>query len=445
METTRRQLVAGAAGIVCLAGDLRAMSSRADTPANAVQTSETEIIITINDATVGSEDRAAWVPVTLSVPTNRTIAVEYSARTSTRNAAASRSEPQANTPRTIARGYLIFQPGEQQKTIEVPLQHPLLPGKSIDVELTDYFIYPQHVYASRIGTIGSSVGTPQIASRNDMTELPPLPPNGTVVFSDDLRAPDFASDSGFRADGKPCWQSRPSHGRRQDGNRELGYYADPSLNPEATVWDIAPSTGHRFIQAEYVPTGLSDGKGGKLSPGWQPNVPFKYTAAMITSLTLFNSITTGSYVEFEVKLSKIAGSWPALWLKRANNESPLEIDIVEAFIKSSDYPVDAITSSIHWGGKQGHRTYGASVPLTHLEQGADIFSRFNRFGCLLGEKQITYYFNGKPFCAMPNLVGIGSWYMLIDVAVGGVVGEPPEPNMFPARFHIANIRVIQFG
>lgn len=444
MRATRRQLLTGVASVVCLSGDLRATSAWAETPANVVQASESEIAVAIHDATVGSEDRVARIPVALSMPTNRTIALEYIAR-DRENAQGDHSEAHASTSQAIARGYLIFQPGEQQKTIEVPLSRPLRAGRSLEVELSDYFIYPQHVYTSRIGRITAGDGAPSYPiPRNDVVELPPLPTRSTIVFSDDLRDPDFASDSGFRSDGRPCWQSRYSHGRRHDSNRELAYYADPTLNPEAKVWGIDPSTGHRFVQAEYVENGLSDGKGGKLLLGWQEGMPFKYTAAIITSRTLFNRITTGSYVEFDVKLSKVAGSWPALWLKRVGDGWPPEIDVLEAFIQSPAYPADAVTSSIHWLGDQGHRTYGASVPLTHVEPGADVFARFNRFGCLIGEKQITYYFNDKPFCAMPNLVGAGPWYVLIDVTVGGVLGEPSDSKAFPARMHVAGVKVVQF-
>ena len=176
----------------------------------------------------------------------------------------------------------------------------------------------------------------------------------------------------------------------------MGYYADPALNPEATVWGIDASTGRRFIQAEYLEKGLSDGRGGKLSLTWREDIPFSYSAAMVTSRTLFNSITLGSYVEFEVKLAKVAGSWPGLWLKQANGAWPPEIDVLECLIKSPNYPSDANTSSIHWQGAKGHQTYGVSVPLGDFEPGADIFSRFNRFGCYLGERQIVYYFNDGP-------------------------------------------------
>jgi hypothetical protein len=276
-------------------------------------------------------------------------------------------------------------------------------------------------------------------------ELPPLPTGGSIVFSDDLLAPDFASDSGFRPNGSPCWQSRLGKGRQQDGNRELGYYADPALNPEATVWGIDASTGRRFIQAEYLEDGLSDGNGGKLSPGWQKDVPFRYSAAMLTSRTLFNRITTGSYVEFNVKLANVAGSWPALWLLQTSGGWPPEIDIIEVFISAPSYPRDGVTSSIHWRDDKGYGKSGTPVKLGEIEPNADIFARFNRFGCYLGATQIVCYFNGRPYHAMPNLVGPGPWYMLMDVAVGGLAGPPANPKDFPARMDIAGVTVVQYS
>jgi len=79
-----------------------------------------------------------------------------------------------------------------------------------------------------------------------------------------------------------------------------------------------------------------------------------------------------------------------------------------------------------------------------LKKASTFFSRFNRFGCHIGRQQIVYYLNDKPYCAMPNLVGAGPWYMLMDVAVGGPAGEPGDPGAFPARMYIAGVKVIQF-
>jgi hypothetical protein len=276
-------------------------------------------------------------------------------------------------------------------------------------------------------------------------ELPPLPTGGSIVFSDDLLAPDFACDSGFRPNGSPCWQSRLAKTRQQVGNRELGYYADPALNPEAKVWGIDPSTGRRFIQAEYIPEGLSDGRGGKITLGWQKEVPVTYTAAIVTSRTLFNRITTGSYVEFEVRLSKMAGSWPALWLLRADDMWPPEIDVIEAFISSPTHPQDRVTTNLHWVSDKGQESSSAPVELTDFEPGADIFARFNRFGCYLGETEIVWYFNDRPYRGMTNLVGPGPWYMLMDVAVGGLVAEPSDPSIFPAPMYIRGVKVVQYG
>jgi hypothetical protein len=313
-------------------------------------------------------------------------------------------------------------------------------------------IFTRRQFLGRAATAALAVASPALlhAQGQGQTavprrELPPLPTGGSIVFSDDLLAPDFACDSGFRPNGSPCWQSRLGKGRQQDGNRELGYYADPALNPEATVWGIDASTGRRFIQAEYLEDGLSDGNGGKLSPGWQKDVPFRYSAAMLTSRTLFNRITTDSYIEFNVKLANVAGSWPALWLLQTGGGWPPEIDIIEVFISAPSYPRDGVTSSIHWRGDKGHEKSEAPIKLGEIEPNADIFARFNRFGCYLGATQIVCYFNGRPYHAMPNLVGPGPWYMLMDVAVGGLVGPPVDPKDFPARMDIAGVKVVQFS
>ena len=94
---------------------------------------------------------------------------------------------------------------------------------------------------------------------------------------------------------------------------------------------------------------------------------------------------------------------------------------------------------------KGHEKSGTPIKLGEIEPNADIFARFNRFGCFLGATQIVCYFNGSPYHAMPNLVGPGPWYMLMDVAVGGLVGPPVDPKDFPARMDIAGVKVVQYG
>ncbi len=442
---TRRQVLTGAAGGALAASSGSGTLLRAQTPAAPPSVSDAEINISVIDTSVGSGDRSALVPVMLSAQTNRTIVIEYSTENGNDTYGVLPGHPPGSAHFVIARGRLIFQPGEKNKLVEIRLLRPLKSGQSIILKIGDFLDYPSQNYISKTGRITLTDGfSTRSPSSNDSVPLPGIPTGGSIVFSDNLLGTEFASDSGLLPDGRPCWQSRPSHGRRQDGNKELGYYADPALNPEATVWGIDASTGRRFIQAEYLEKGLSDGRGGKLSLTWREDIPFSYSAAMVTSRTLFNSITLGSYVEFEVKLAKVAGSWPGLWLKQANGAWPPEIDVLECFIKSPNYPSDANTSSIHWQGAKGHQTYGVSVPLGDFEPGADIFSRFNRFGCYLGERQIVYYFNDRPYCAMPNLVGAGPWYVLMQVAVGGAVGQPSDPKAFPVRMCIANVKVIQF-
>ena len=401
--------------------------------------------ITVVDTTVGSTELRAEVPVKLNVPTACTIVLEYETLNGNGTIGVLPGAAMAGADFVVARGFLIFQPGEQVKLVKIPLVRPLEAGKSIILQISD-FGHPLFGLAHTTGEVRSSE-QPSIAAAyaNDEVPLPPLPSHGSVIFSDRLLDRDFASDDGRSPGGAPCWQSRLVTGRRQEGNKELGYYADPALNPETTVWGIDPATGCRFIQAEYHEEGLSDGQGGKLAPHWRKETPFRFSSAMVTSRTLFNRITIDSYVEFNIRMTKVSGSWPALWLLPVAPGWPPEIDILEVYITASpQYREDVIFSSIHWKGEKGPDARGAAMPLGLVEDGANLFSRFNRFGCLIGKQQIVYYFNDKPYCAMPNLVGAGPWYMLMDVAVGGPAGEPSDPGAFPARLYIAGVKVIQF-
>jgi hypothetical protein len=94
---------------------------------------------------------------------------------------------------------------------------------------------------------------------------------------------------------------------------------------------------------------------------------------------------------------------------------------------------------------KGHEKSGTPIKLGEIEPNADIFARFTRFGCYLGATQIVCYFNRKPCHAMPNLVGSGPWYMLMDVAVGGLAGPPANPKDLPARMDIAGVTVVQYS
>ncbi|WGS18270.1 MULTISPECIES: family 16 glycosylhydrolase [unclassified Bradyrhizobium] len=442
-HATRRTLLKGSVGLaLTTVGPLTVFDTQA--AAEGVL-SFGDATITVVDTTVRSTELWAEVPVKLNAPTACTIVLEYETLNGNGTVGVLPGAATAGADFVTARGFLIFQPGDQVKLVKIRLVRPLAAGKSIVLQISD-FGYPLFGHAHTTGEVKWSEQPPIVASyANDDVPLPPLPSHGSVIFSDRLLDRDFASDDGFTPSGTPCWQSRLVTGRRQEGNKELGYYADPALNPETTVWGIDPATGCRFIQAEYHKEGLSDGQGGKLAPGWRKETPFRFSAAMVTSRTLFNRITLNSYVEFNVRLMKVAGSWPGLWLLPVTPGWPPEIDVLEAYITASpQYREDVIFSSIHWKGEKGPDARGTAMPLGLVEEGANLFSRFNRFGCLIGKQQIVYYLNDKPYCAMPNLVGAGPWYMLMDVAIGGPAGEPSDPSAFPARMHIAGVKVIQF-
>src|ERR1700740_2790129 len=75
---TRRQILTSAAGVALAASSGSGALLRAQTPAVPPSVSDTELNISVINTSVGSGDRSALVPVTLSTQTNRTIVIEYS-------------------------------------------------------------------------------------------------------------------------------------------------------------------------------------------------------------------------------------------------------------------------------------------------------------------------------------------------------------------------------
>lgn len=396
-----------------------------------------DLTISALDAFVRPGDTVAYVPVQLSYPTQATIVLEYITKNGPGVYGVLRRDATSGHF-LVTRRQLIFQPGERLKVVAVTMLRNLSRSQFFEMQFQDYRGYPLRKYAKASATISGGDEALSPIHKADDLPLPSRPSLDQMIFSDDLLRSNFANDRGVLQDGSPCWQSRLSHGRTQDANRELGYYADPELHPVATVWGVGED-GKRFIQAEHHPSGIIDTQGRKQIN--KQGIEYQYSAAVITSRTLCNNITTGCYIEVEARFSNVVGTWPAIWLLPTNGSWPPEIDLLEAFISNEKYPQDLVYSSLHWMEKDKHKVHSAPVPLHQFEDGADIFSKYNRFGCFLGERQVTFYFNDKPYCGIPNRSGKGPWYLLINIAVGGLVPRPTSIEEFPARLAISRVRV----
>lgn len=156
---TRRQLLTGAAGVALEACIKPACLLHAQTQDVALPVSDAQIDVSAIETIIGRGDRLARVPVTLSVPTDHTLVVEYVTQNGAGTHGALAGEAVGDAHFITTRGQLIFQPGERNKFAEIQLLKPLRDGQSILLRIAD-FGYPRRNYVSRIGRVTSSDSPP---------------------------------------------------------------------------------------------------------------------------------------------------------------------------------------------------------------------------------------------------------------------------------------------
>lgn len=275
-----------------------------------------------------------------------------------------------------------------------------------------------------------------IESRTHAEPRSPWVPAGYHLrFAPSLLGGFEASDSGLTVDGRPAWRTRLHHGRTQDGNRELGYYADEQLNRQYLLGrPLQVIDGHRALVAHKAAEGRYI-TGADV--GWRR---FYYSASIITTETLFN-FAPPAYVEARIKMPDQPGVWPAFWMAAVGGTWPPEIDIIEYLGTGSadrNASRNAYFTNHFWLEDGTRRTQGGW--LTGLPES---IADFNVYGLLWTADEIVYYFNGREMRRIAN-----RWpsnlqaYLLLNVAVGGTwPGTPPESAQFPAAMLVDYVRV----
>jgi len=248
-----------------------------------------------------------------------------------------------------------------------------------------------------------------------------------------------ATDSGYTLDGVPCWRTCFNNGRRtQDGNSELGYYADEVLN---RTWllgrPIQVIDGKRALVAHRAPDG--DYITGP-DVGWRR---FYFQASVITSEFLFN-FHPPVYIEARLKLPNVAGVWPAFWLVSRSYRWPPEIDIIEAHGEGG---ADANADRNHYW--TNHLWRDASAPNGRRTEGGwrnvapDSIYDWATYGLLWADGRLTFSCNGRVIQTQDDHWPVADLpaYLILDVAVGGWPGRPPDSAIFPASMLIDYVRV----
>ena len=179
--------------------------------------------------------------------------------------------------------------------------------------------------------------------------------------------------------------------------------------------------------------------------------PEKGPTASYTSASLITrNKASWKYGRIEVcaKLPQGKGVWPAIWMlgtafgKDADWPMCGEIDILEYVGKEPD----TIYATIHYGGsREGHKKdmgqHVASAP----------FKDFHVYAMEWNTDQIDFFFDGVKYHTIRlDQAGTGEnnpfrkpFYLLINLALGGVWGGDIDDSIFPQKYLIDYVRVYQ--
>jgi len=382
------------------------------------------------DTYVQPGERMAYVPVALNFPPNQTMVFKCLTVNGT---------AVENNHFLRVEKYLEFQPGEQVKIVAIPLKKDL-GGTQFKLTVGWQQNSPTPPIADGNAVI---TGDPALALNPWVGTavahphgLMARPANMTLIFKEDFT--DFkATDSGYLADGvTPCWRTRLSHGRTQQGNQEMGYYADASLNPVTTPYFLN-ANGQLVLQSQYFPNGVLDSNGNPIPCPWDIPNPFYYSSSIITTQRNMNAFRKGDYAEARMTMCNQEGSWPAFWMVASDLSWPsIELDMFEGFF-SNPGTLAQVGTTVHWKNSSGtHSMFSAKLP----QLGIDI-SLPHTWGVYWGD-QVVFFCDNVPYFAVPDVFPAKDCYLKLDVTVGGLVGLPPNPSVtWPAQMQIDWVKV----
>lgn len=157
-------------------------------------------------------------------------------------------------------------------------------------------------------------------------------------------------------------------------------------------------------------------------------------------------------LEVRARIPLAKGAWPAIWLLGTEGEWPDngEIDVMEFYRKGG---VPVIMANAAWGsGRRWEAVWNSvATPLQHfLEMNADWGTEFHVWRMDWDEEFIVLYLDDELLNKIPLSETGGAespfhspFYILLNLAVGGINGGPTAENAWPMRYEIDYVRVYQ--
>jgi beta-glucanase (GH16 family) len=202
------------------------------------------------------------------------------------------------------------------------------------------------------------------------------------------------------------------------GNNELQSYTDSRQN------SFLDGKGHLVIRATKTVDRDSPGR----------PIGIHHNSARLTTLHHFSQAQ--GHWEARIQMNSKRGLWPAWWMLGQNY--PIvgwpqcgEVDIVE------DYGFSRVESSIH--APQRPTGYTTSSGTVGIGKG------FHVFRLDWTTKEFTFLMDGAKYATIPSVNSRFNFnqpmFMVLNLAVGGKVGDPPPDTIFPIDFIVDYVRI----
>jgi len=246
-------------------------------------------------------------------------------------------------------------------------------------------------------------------------ELPIDKSGMKLSFSDDFNTLSLHNSQGGTWDTNFWWGA--PNGSTLTGNGELQWYIDANYAPTSSVHPFSVSNGVLTITAAQAPANI------------KPLINnYEYTSGLLTTHDSFSQ--TYGYFEMRAELPTNAGSWPAFWLLPEDGSWPPELDAMEA--RGQD--LNTLYMTAHSNATGVHTKVSSTVNV--MDTGG-----FHTYGVLWTPTQLVWTYDGVEVAQAATPSDMNKpMYMLVDLAVGGLAGAPPDHLATPAEMKIDYIR-----
>ena len=270
-----------------------------------------------------------------------------------------------------------------------------------------------------------------------VSSTPSAPPTPPVVSAPAPAAPPVAAGPApagyqlvwadeFSTDGLPDatrWAYDTERNRLGWYNNELQYYA--AARTENTV-----VTGGRLrITARLESLSSAGDWGGQ-----------RYTSARL--ITRGKAAWTYGFFEIRAKLPCGRGTWPAIWMLGTGGVWPDdgEIDIMEQVGSNAS----RVFGTVHTRAGSGGNSIGAA---TQVPDACTAFHDYQLHWTAneiaIGVDGVVYFRYANPGTGRDRWPFNAAQYLLLNVAIGGVLGGTVDDTIFPVTMEIDHVRVYQ--